>query len=182
MNWQLTIGFKEEGSMPHIFKLHRESLKRKYSVYVVVAKGEKDIQLYVGKVGDNRDGCNPLISRCGNHFSYNQIHSQVRNKIIDHEDRDYTYVFEPIDDYPAGKESRRECIDKINELERWLNKEIQVLVKGKENVILINPYSGKHVSSHAERSKRQALRTDGLAAVINTLVAAVASEIVTAQG
>src|ERR1700739_1933196 len=74
--------------MPYIFTLHRESLKRKYSIYVVVATGAEDIQLYVGKVGDNRDGCNPLISRCGNHFSYNKIHSQIRNKITDHESRD----------------------------------------------------------------------------------------------
>ncbi len=57
--------------MPYIFSLHQESLKRKFAVYVVVAKLNDDIKLYVGKTGDNREGCNPLISRCGNHFSYN---------------------------------------------------------------------------------------------------------------
>ena len=73
---------------------------RKFAVYVVVAKLDSDTHLYVGKTGDNREGCNPMISRCGNHFSYNEIHSQVRNKIPNHEDRDYTYVFEHFVDYP----------------------------------------------------------------------------------
>ena len=39
--------------------------------------------LYVGKLGDNRIGCNPVISRIGNHFSYNKIHSQFRNKAFE---------------------------------------------------------------------------------------------------
>lgn len=66
--------------MAYKFTLNQECLKRKFSVYVVIAFGKEDIKLYVGKTGDNREGCNPLISRCGNHFSYNKIHSQVRNK------------------------------------------------------------------------------------------------------
>ncbi|WP_085698756.1 hypothetical protein [Pseudomonas sp. B26(2017)] len=166
--------------MPYIFTLHRESLKRKYSIYVVVAAGAEDIQLYVGKVGDNREGCNPLISRCGNHFSYNKIHSQIRNKITDHEDRDYTYVFEHIDDYLEDKKWRRGCIDKVNELERWLNKEVQSLIVGMERVKLVNPFDGKYLSSN-ERSKRQAMRTEGLVAIMGSMVSAVSSEIVKAQ-
>ena len=67
--------------MAHIFKLNSESLKREFSVYVVVAHGTRGTLLYIGKTGDNREGCNPVISRCGNHFSYNAIHSQIRNKI-----------------------------------------------------------------------------------------------------
>jgi hypothetical protein len=63
--------------MPHTFRLHPEALKRKFAVYVVVVKAVGHIELYVGKVGDNREGCNPLISRCGNHFSYTKIHSQI---------------------------------------------------------------------------------------------------------
>lgn len=90
-------------------------------MYVVVAKSNDHIDLYVGKVGDNREGCNPLISRCGNHFSYNEIHSQIRNKIIAHETRDYTYVFEHFDSYSENPEERRVSIDRINEMERWLN-------------------------------------------------------------
>lgn len=85
--------------MPHKFTLNPESLKRRFSVYVVIAKGPHDTKLYAGKTGDNREGCNPIISRCGNHFSYHKIHSQVRNKIGDHEDREYTYVFDHFDDY-----------------------------------------------------------------------------------
>ena len=112
--------------MPYVF-LHRESLKRRFSVYVVMASNSSagDRKLYVGKTGDNREGCNPLISRCGNHFSYNDMHSQLRNKLTDHEDREYTYVFDHFDDYFADEQQRRKSVDRINEMERWLNQEIQ---------------------------------------------------------
>ena len=159
--------------MPHEFTLHRESLKRKFAVYVVIAKSECDSKLYVGKTGDNNDGCNPLISRCGNHFSYNEIHSQVRNKLTDHESRDYTYVFEHFDDYPKDKDARRVCIDRINEMERWLNSEIQTLVSLKPNIVLLNPHRGAgHVAAH-ERKKRADFRTKECEQQINALVAAV---------
>ncbi|MDH5716951.1 MAG: hypothetical protein OEZ22_04875 [Spirochaetia bacterium] len=52
--------------MAHKFKINKESLKREYAVYVVIAHSDSDIKLYVGKTGDNREGCNPIISRCGN--------------------------------------------------------------------------------------------------------------------
>ncbi len=104
------------------FTLHRESIKRKFAVYVVVAKGDNDTKIYVGKTGDNNDGCNPVVSRCGNHFSYNEMHSQVRNKLPeDHEEREYTYVFDHFDDYHVDLRERRVAVNRINEMERWLN-------------------------------------------------------------
>lgn len=163
--------------MPHVFTLHRESLKRKYAVYVVVAQSDTDTHLYVGKTGDNREGCNPLISRCGNHFSYNEIHSQIRNKITDHEERDYTYVFEHFDDYPEDEIARRTCIDNINEMERWLNEEIQKSIKGKKDVQLLNPFKGRNSLKKAEREKRNTFRTAKNSKKISSLVAAVASQL-----
>jgi len=118
--------------MAFTFTLDKESLKRKFAVYVVVARSSDNTKLYVGKTGDNNDGCNPLISRCGNHFSYNKMHSQIRNHLDDHEDRDYIYVFDHFDDYPENDTARRACIDKINEMERWLNEEIQKAIEGKK--------------------------------------------------
>ena len=144
--------------MPHVFQLHRESLKRKFAIYVVVASTEAHTYLYVGKVGDNREGCNPLISRCGNHFSYNKVHSQVRNKIVDHEIRDYTYIFEHFDEYTANTEARRCAIDRINEMERWLNKEVQRAFMGRSDVELLNPYRGLGSLSETEHKKRQGFR------------------------
>ena len=94
--------------MAHIFKLNRESLKREFSVYVVIVHGKNDTTLYVGKTGDNREGCNPIISRCGNHFSYNKIHSQVRNKIDGHEDYEYTYVFDHFGQYSEDENERKD--------------------------------------------------------------------------
>ena len=145
--------------MAHVFALHKESLKRKFSVYVVVAHGPNDTKLYVGKTGDNREGCNPLISRCGNHFSYNKIHSQVRNKVEDHEDHDYVYVFDHFDDYTDEETHRRRGIDSINEMERWLNLEIQERCQNWTNVAMLNPLSGINYVKKDERERRKAFRT-----------------------
>jgi hypothetical protein len=162
--------------MPYDFTLHRESVKRKFAVYVVIAKSKKDTKLYVGKTGDNNDGCNPVISRCGNHFSYNAIHSQVRNKLDDHEDREYTYVFEHFDDYHENKSARQVCIDRINEMERWLNVEIQTLLRAKPNVALLNPYRGAGHIPTSEINKRKQFRTADCEQKINALVACVGAK------
>lgn len=160
--------------MPHIFHLHRESLKRKFAVYVVIAKANDYIDLYVGKVGDNRTGCNPLISRCGNHFSYNSIHSQIRNKIADHEMRDYTYVFEHFDDYTDNPEIRRDAINRTNEMERWVNQAIQEIVARHPRIGLLNPYIGKRYLIAEERARRAAFRMDDAnRAKVEALAAAV---------
>ena len=142
------------------FTLNPESLKRQFAVYVVIAKGIDDTKLYVGKTGDNREGCNPIISRCGNHFSYNEIHSQVRNKIPDHEHREYTYVFDHFDEYVQDIDRRREAIDRINEMERWLNEEIQRMLNGADDTELLNPFLGRGYVPKDERIKRSALRTE----------------------
>jgi hypothetical protein len=145
--------------MPYTFKLHSESLKRRFSVYVVVAKSRHDTKLYVGKTGDNNDGCNPIISRCGNHFSYNEIHSQVRNKIEDHEDREYTYVFDHFDEYQSSEIERSISIDRINEMERWLNYEIQNVIKDMKKTKLLNPLKGTYYLKACESQKREKFRT-----------------------
>ncbi|MBB2495812.1 hypothetical protein [Aquipseudomonas ullengensis] len=142
-------------------------------MYVVVAKSDEHTDLYVGKVGDNREGCNPLISRCGNHFSYNEIHSQVRNKVISHEARDYTYVFEHFDDYSENPDERRTSIDRINEMERWLNQEIQTLTANNANLTLLNPYKGTSYINKPERAKRASFRSKAAEDKIKATVSAV---------
>ena len=144
--------------MAHKFTLNPESLKRRFAVYVVAAKGRRDTKLYVGKTGDNRDGCNPVISRCGNHFSYNKVHSQVRNKITDHEARQYTYIFDHFDKYHRDRQKRRKAIDRINEMERWLNEEVQEAIRNIKHCQLLNPFSGSAYVAPHERSKRSAFR------------------------
>ncbi|SMM98209.1 hypothetical protein SPONN_1854 [uncultured Candidatus Thioglobus sp.] len=125
--------------MAHTFKLNKESLKREFSVYVVISHSKEKAKLYVGKTGDNRAGCNPIISRCGNHFSYNKIHSQVRNKITNHEKYEYTYVFDHFGEYLEAEsdDERKKKIDEINEMERCLNKKIQEITT--EKIVLLNP-------------------------------------------
>jgi hypothetical protein len=163
--------------MAYTFKLTRESLKREFAVYVVIARGSEDIHLYVGKTGDNREGCNPIISRCGNHFSYNRIHSQVRNKLEDHEERDYTYIFDHFGAYVGNEEERKELVAQINELERWLNESIQEIIKDNKKCTLINPFNGIGYVSRLERERRASYRTGGNAEKIQAIVRTVASEI-----
>ena len=159
--------------MAHKFTINPASLKREFAVYVVIAKGKADTKLYVGKTGDNREGCNPLISRCGNHFSYNKIHSQIRNKIPDHEHRDYTHVFDHFVDYSEDVEQRRIAIDQINEMERWLNEEIQSVAERVDQTELLNPYAGKDYVSSLEKKKRNDFRDQDAGMKIAGIVAEV---------
>jgi len=163
--------------MAYKFTLNPESLKRRFSVYVVIAKGQRDIKLYVGKTGDNRDGCNPVISRCGNHFSYNRVHSQVRNKIPDHEHREYTYIFDHFDDYHEGGHKRRRAIDEINEMERWLNQDVQNAIRSMKLCELLNPWSGRGRLSSSEQSKWLAFRTEDARQKIQGIVEEMVQEI-----
>lgn len=163
--------------MPHVFHLNKEALKRQFAVYVVIARNGSDIKLYVGKTGDNRDGCNPIISRCGNHFSYNSIHSQLRNKLPDHELRDYTYVFEHFDEYCDDLARRRFAIDKINEIERWVNTGIAELLQERPSCDLINPYKGLGHVPATQRQLRNNFRTPETTLRINALIKAVEKEL-----
>lgn len=159
--------------MAHKFTIEPEALKRRYGAYVVVAKGNGVTNLYIGKTGDNREGCNPMISRCGNHFSYNEIHSQVRNKLEGHEDWSYTYVFDHFDEYPDNEDGRRLCIDRINEMERWLNTEIQGLTREYKDVIVLNSYKGTGYIKKAEKARRLSFRTEEALAKIEGIIAGV---------
>ena len=159
--------------MAHSFTLNSESLKREFAVYVVVASNLDGIDLYVGKTGDNREGCNPIISRCGNHFSYNKIHSQVRNKISDHEDKEYTYVFDHFGTYTVQEPQRRELVEQINEMERFLNQEINQLSQAFDNCTLHNPLRGSAWINVGERERRASFRTTENTSKINKIVSKV---------
>ena len=64
--------------------------------------------IYVGKTGDNRAGCNPVISRAGNHFSFNPLHSQMRNiSPKDPTEYDFDYFTTIFGCYVACRAGRR---------------------------------------------------------------------------
>ena len=169
----VTSSVSAKNKMTYTFDINPQALKRKFSVYVVVAQGDEETLLYVGKTGDNREGCNPLISRCGNHFSYNKIHSQVRNKIEAHESWRYTYVVDHFDEYCDDATERRERIDRINEMERWLNSEMQQAVADLACVRVLNPYGARGHCSSAERRKRSSFRTTEAEQKVKNIVAKV---------
>ena len=132
-----------------------DATRREYAVYIMVATHRItcEIKLYVGKTGDNREGCNPVISRAGNHFSFNKMHSQMRNYLLPDEPHefDFSYFYVTFDEYIDPKHTR-ERIDVINEMERRLNS----LAQERFGQIL-NPYSGKHIA------RKKQVDRDGLA-------------------
>ena len=172
-----TSQFVSFQNMAHKFSLNSATLLRRFAVYVVVARGENDTKLYVGKTGDNREGCNPIISRCGNHFSYNKIHSQVRNKLTDHESRNYTYVFDHFGEYHKDKKTRQFSIDEINEMERWLNQKIQESIENVNDCSLVNAYSAKGYVSKKEKDKRAKFRNEENKKKIEAIVSGVTEEL-----
>ncbi|HOI37372.1 MAG: hypothetical protein GX573_20665 [Chloroflexi bacterium] len=154
------------------FEIPGHATRREYAVYVMVARHrrrKRAYRLYVGKTGDNREGCNPVISRAGNHFSYNKIHSQMRNhlKPEDPPDFDFHYFYTCFGAYIDPKESR-EGIELINEMERQLNKLVQERLDN-----LMNPYKGAYHVFRKEREKRQALATPARMRKLQKLVDAV---------
>lgn len=163
--------------MAHLFKLKKESLKREFSVYVVIIHSNIGTRLYIGKTGDNREGCNPIISRCGNHFSYNHIHSQIRNVVANHEDCDYTYVFNHFGKYSYDKIERKKQIDEINEMERWLNIEIQKISNDFNNCIVVNPFKGSSRVMKKEQEYRNSFHTSNNEIKIKDIVQTVSLNI-----
>lgn len=154
------------------FKISGHSTKRNWAVYIFVATPKnksKKIILYVGKVGDNRAGCNPVISRVGNHFSYNKIHSQIRNAIPDTENYDYEYFYCHFDKYETEKELWEKGREKTNELERELNRIVKKNMD-KTTSKFLNPYGGNHVSK-ADEKRRSELLTDEEKAMLEKLCA-----------
>src|SRR5262249_39385104 len=105
------------------FTVPGHSTRREFAVYVVVARrlGTREFFVYVGKTGDNGDGCNPVISRAGNHFSYNKIHSQVRNKlgeknVGDCSAFDYDYFYVTFNVYGEVAEHNKASLEVVNEM------------------------------------------------------------------
>ncbi|MES2670370.1 MAG: hypothetical protein V4673_08160 [Pseudomonadota bacterium] len=144
--------------MAYILQVNKDGLKRCFAVYVAIAKKQAaETLLYVGKVGDNRAGCNPMISRCGNHFSYNDKHSQIRKKITDHEEREFTFVFDHFEAFDPDEIVRKRSVDQINEIERQLNKSLQSTLQEESFGRLLNPFLDRVRVTPEERSRRKSL-------------------------
>jgi hypothetical protein len=156
------------------FHIPGDATRREYAVYVMVARHRDrgEIHLYVGKTGDNREGCNPVISRAGNHFSFNKIHSQMRNKLPgEAEEFDFDFFYATFGKYVDPRETR-DRIDLVNEMERQLNRLVQSRL---ENVL--NPY---RASGHVHKAKRQArdrLLTEERRGALEALVTSVVDHI-----
>ena len=137
------------------FEIPAHSTRREWSVYIIVAKNRKSHKrkFYVGKVGDNRDGCNPIISRIGNHFSHNKIHSQMRNKLENTTDSDYKIHYASFGEYNV--EFHKDGRSKINELERQLNLYLQKSIRNNDEIL--NPYKGVNVSKQKIIERKQIL-------------------------
>lgn len=128
------------------FEIPGHAIRRGWSVYIAIAVnriGKK--QVYVGKVGDNRSGCNPMITRIGNHLSFNRSHSQLRNKMELNKDTRLKIHYLFIRNY--SETSRTKMLKKVNQLERELNKLVQKRIKERMDMVLVNPYSGQYLTT-----------------------------------
>jgi hypothetical protein len=146
----------DENNIFH-FSIPGHTSAQKWAVYIIVASHHESLKkyLYVGKVGDNRVGCNPIISRIGNHFSYNKDHSQMRNKLDKMTEYNYDIHYATFSDYLT--ETHIEGREIINEIERRLNKLIQEKIGDNPKFELRNPYIGKYHIKKTEKYKRAGL-------------------------
>lgn len=130
--------------------------QRQWCVYIVVATSSKTNikSAYVGKVGDNRDGCSPIITRIGNHLSHNKIVSTLRNKLVATTDFDYKIHFATFGEYV---ESNKQDKDKINQLERHLNILVKERALNDKSIKLENEYKGTGYLSITEKEYRKTL-------------------------
>jgi len=160
------------------FSVPGHATRREFAIYAVVAKNIATgvWKVYVGKTGDNRSGCNPVISRAGNHFSYNEIHSQVRSKLapsMPHE-FDFEYFYVTFDSYLSEDQYVRNKIDVINEMERTANIAIYNALPEHMRGRLLNPFRGAGHVKVQDRQRRAALRTPERQAKVQALAQAVA--------
>jgi hypothetical protein len=156
------------------FQIPGDATRREYAVYVVVARHRKtnEMHLYVGKTGDNREGCNPVISRAGNHFSFNKVHSQMRNRLAATEEFDFDVFYTTFGPY-ADPNQRREWINVINEMERQLNG----LVGDNYGKMLLNRNEEKTKPRKWQREERAARRSTERDSALNALVERVGEHI-----
>ena len=136
----------------NIFEFNGKLTEQNWLIYIVEIKSIERKQYYIGKVGDNRDGCNPIISRIGNHFSFNKIHSQLRNK-LKFEPKEYSYKVFTLNVASYSEENRSYFREKINEFERFSNLLMQKHFLNNE---ILNPYKGKHINKK-EKERRNSI-------------------------
>ena len=150
------------------FEIPAHTTRREWAVYIIVARNRTTNNkiFYVGKVGDNRDGCNPIISRIGNHFSHNKIHSQMRNKISETTQFDYKVFYSAFGQY--NSQTQHLDKDKVNELERQLNRYVRQNLVTIDNVEFLNPYKAVGVSKKKENDRQQLL-TENERQILNEL-------------
>jgi hypothetical protein len=143
-----------------------------WAIYAIIAtqKGVSKKHIYIGKVGDNRIGCNPIISRIGNHFSNNKIHSQFRNYLKKYNlpkphNFNYKIVYTTFGEYSEMKHTINR--KRINEIERTFNKSIQE--NKTKNIQLLNIYKGNSISKKTKIERKKLLTKDDIIS-IETLV------------
>ncbi len=165
----------------HRFSIPGHATRRDFAIYIAVAnrRERQEVKLYVGKTGDNRDGCNPVISRAGNHFSFNDIHSQVRNKLgAPPHEFDFDYFYVSFDSYDVADANRRSKVDIVNEMERQANVLLQQELPRNDRVVLMNPHKNARRLSAEDRESRARIASTDRIHVLRGLVAAALQHVV----
>lgn len=98
-----------------------EATRRESAVFLLVAthRASKARLFFVGHTGDPFDGCNPVLSGVGKHFSHDPEHAPMRDRLKTPEEYDFDYysVAFGISDQPSELRSN---VDLVQEMERQL--------------------------------------------------------------
>ncbi len=140
----------------HSFSLTGESTRRDYAVYVAIAAPRKKgkLLLHTGNTGDFKRNCNPVACWAGNHFSHNVIHAHQTLKITaSPEQYDYQFLFTVYDTW-KDDDKGRERVELVNEMERELNRQLQLAVKDSKKAELTNAHAGTGNIMKAEKLRR----------------------------
>jgi hypothetical protein len=144
--------------MTYEFEIPGHVTRQEWAVYVVIISDKTTKRLfYIGKTGDNREGCNPIISRIGNHLSHNKIHSQLRNKLKDPTKVNYRIAYSTFGKYDKKKHQLGR--DKINQLERELNQLIQSKTSNNNDCEVLNLYKGIGITKAIKSAREKLLNS-----------------------
>ncbi len=134
------------------FSISDFALQREWIVARPTNPDNNEKKLYIGKLGDDSNGCNPLITEIGNLLSHFDDDTESSNKLYAATEYNYYIFFAKFGQYKGEDKSQ---LEKINQLEKKLTKLIQSKLKGKVDYKLLNSNIGKQHIQVGEKAKRR---------------------------
>lgn len=99
-----------------------EVARRDYAVFLLLAthRESKERLCFVGHTGDPHEGCQPILSSAGSHFSHDLDHARMRDRLGNPEEYDFDYFYATFGGWTDLSDPRSN-VDTIQEMERQLS-------------------------------------------------------------